>query len=328
MEFDPLQFPVKIIRQEGDPPVKGIEFSDSYNRLFDYMGVVYDFYKTVYGRNSLDDKGCSIVVLGNSNVALWYSTFEAIYIPFKGDRTSSSTVKICTSKDSSFNLDLISHEFTHGVNYYSEENPITKAQREDVSRILGIKEHLADVFGLLCCHWYTKKADWRFISSYCSEAIFLPARSFDETPSFSGGGMSMDEFLIEDNTKSVLGAGYDNSKILSYAFYLFATFLGGANQIESYDVPGKIWYQILSSTNTEKDFIYISSFATFANASLFYCEQLYPQYLDKLKFAWHKTKVLKPFKDENCKLMILELEYKAAHQSYWLDLGIKDFKNT
>jgi hypothetical protein len=77
-------------------------------------------------------------------------------------------------------------------------------------------------------------------------------------------------------------------------------------------LPGKIWYEVLTSTDTDADFVYSTSFESFANATLFYCIKLYPEHEDKLKFAWKKVKLLDPFEDE-CQFFLLELEYKAAY---------------
>ena len=45
------------MRSEGDPKSKDPAVNEAYN----YSGATYDFYKKVFNRNSLDDRGMSLV---------------------------------------------------------------------------------------------------------------------------------------------------------------------------------------------------------------------------------------------------------------------------
>jgi Zn-dependent metalloprotease len=317
-----------ILRKEGEPPLtEDIAYHESFNKLYENIGIVYNFFKNLYGRNSLDDRGCTIVAIGNtpsSEGASWNPNLTAIEIPFDSAEIvdSNNKVPVCSTLDKSNALDTISHELTHAVNDYSEEE-ISDIGFPNNTEI-AIREHLADTFGILAVHWHTNNIYWGY-GKFCREAFDLSLRSFDETPSYSKGVMTMDDFVYKESNDQYgeLIAGYTNSKILSYAFYVFAVFVGG----EAYDIPGKVWYQILASSNSKKDFPYSTSFVAFANASLFYCEQLYPEHLDKLRYAWHKVKVLNPFEGDKCKILLVELQYQIANQNYWLNLGIKDFKD-
>jgi Zn-dependent metalloprotease len=323
--FDINEYPGEVLREEGQPPLTDIKYSDSFNRLYDNLGIAYGYFKKVHKRNSLDDKGCVMVGVGNTKTdyaASWNPSIKALEIRFE-----PVSYPGCTGIDTSYFLDAVGHELTHGINDYSED--VLSAKSNPTAAEIGIREHLADCFSLLIQAWNSGTVFWGTGRGVCRERIDLPIHSFDDQPALSNTAKTMDEFVerLGKDTGSAyypeLMAGYFNTTILGYAFYIFSTFVGG----EPYDIPSKVWYKILASTNTEKDFVYSTSFQAFANASLFYCEQLYPEHLNKLKYAWYKVKVLDLFKEDRCKLMILEMEYKAAHEQYWLDLGIKEFNN-
>lgn len=100
-----------------------------------YAGVVYDFYKNLFNRNSIDNNGMSIISTvhygSGYNNAFWDGT-QMVY----GDGDGSQFTYL------SGDLDVVGHEMTHGVvsstanlNYQNQSG--------------ALNESLSDIFGVL-----------------------------------------------------------------------------------------------------------------------------------------------------------------------------------
>jgi len=130
--------PGKLVREEGDP-----KSSDpAVNEAYDGSGATYDFYKRVFNRNSLDDRGMqliSTVHLGKKyNNAFWNGE-QMVY--GDGDGEIFDRFTKC--------LDVIGHELTHGVTQF-EAGLIYQGQSG------ALNESLSDVFGSLVKQWKLK----------------------------------------------------------------------------------------------------------------------------------------------------------------------------
>ncbi|MGG0257566.1 M4 family metallopeptidase, partial [Bacillus toyonensis] len=116
-----------------------------------YAGVVYDYYKNKHNRNSYDNAGSPIkssVALSGKNGASWADS-KINYHSGDGE----------TERATSAALDVVGHEFTHGVIEHS-------------SRLIymnesgALNEAISDLFGTLIEHEYyskqpnRKKANW------------------------------------------------------------------------------------------------------------------------------------------------------------------------
>ena len=138
--------PGKLVRREGEAKSK----DPAVNEAYDYSGATYDFYKTLFNRNSLDDRGMSLISsvhLGrNYNNAFWNGEQMAY-----GDGDGVVFIRFTKS------LDVVGHELTHGV--------VSNTCNLDYLNESGaLNEHFADVFGSLVKQWKKKqtaaKADW------------------------------------------------------------------------------------------------------------------------------------------------------------------------
>jgi Zn-dependent metalloprotease len=138
--------PGKLVRREGDPKSK----DPAINEAYDHAGTTYDFYKKVLGRNSLDDRGMTLVssvhVGRRYNNAFWNGEQMAY-----GDGDGEIFVRFTKS------LDVVGHELTHGVVSYTSD----LEYRDEPG---ALNEHFADVFGSLTKQWRKRqradKADW------------------------------------------------------------------------------------------------------------------------------------------------------------------------
>ncbi|MEQ1751531.1 MAG: peptidase M4 family protein, partial [Prosthecobacter sp.] len=125
--------PGALIRSEGGKASKDKAINEAYN----HSGTTYDFYSKLFGRNSLDDNGMSLISSvhvadfngGSMSNAFWDGTQMAY-----GDG-DGIIFKAFTKS-----LDVVGHELTHGVVSFTS-NLVYQDEPG------ALNEHYADVFG-------------------------------------------------------------------------------------------------------------------------------------------------------------------------------------
>ncbi len=201
-------------------------------RAFVEASSVAKFYKTLFGRNSVDNAG---MVLNSSvhysikyNNAFWNGS-QMTY----GDGDGNIFVDFTKSND------VIGHELTHGVTQYTLGLNYT-------NQAGGLNESMSDVFGSMFRQWEAKqdvtRADWLI-----GKEIMGPgatARGYSCLRDMSNPAAS--HCLAPQPTKfSQYRDGMDpheSSGIPNFAFYKAAVAVGG----KSWEKVGKIWYQTLA----------------------------------------------------------------------------------
>ena len=226
--------PGKRVRGEGDAAVRDV----AVNEAFDGAGKTYDFYKKVYSRNSVDDRGLRLDGSVHYGVrytnALWNGR-QMIYGDGDGRLFNRFTVA----------LDVIGHELTHGVTQFT-------AALEYDAQSGALNESFSDVFGVLTKQYTLKqtaaKSDWLI-----GEGLFTKNVRGAAIRSMKSPGTAYDDPVIGKDpqpghmkdyvkTDSDNGGVHINSGIPNRAFYELANILGG----KSWEVAGKIWYQTLT----------------------------------------------------------------------------------
>jgi Zn-dependent metalloprotease len=253
----PSGLPGKLVRSEGERAVKDRTVNEAYNGC----GHVHDFYRRVFGRNSLDGRGMSLVssvhVGKKYNNAFW----NGVQIAF-GDGDGVLFRRFTRS------LDVIGHELTHGVVTHTS-NLVYYGQSG------ALNEHFADVFGILIRQWKRKKtaakADWVIGSDIMGAKVkarglrtFEAGRAFEDDP-FLGTDPQpkhMDDLFTGEGDR---GGVHINSGIPNHAFYLAARKLGG----RAWERAGQIWYEALLSLKSSDGFQEAAE-ATIRAASTFY----------------------------------------------------------
>lgn len=141
-----MTLPGKLVHSETDPKSADI----AVNEAFDGSGKTYDFYKKVFNRNSIDDKGMrldSTVHYGIRYDNAFWNGQQMVYGDGDGNIFNRFTIS----------LDVIGHELTHGVTQF-EAGLIYQDQPG------ALNEHCSDVFGSLVKQYAKKqtaaKADW------------------------------------------------------------------------------------------------------------------------------------------------------------------------
>jgi Zn-dependent metalloprotease len=195
---------------------------------------VADFYKTVFGRNSIDGAGitmASSVHYGiNFNNAFWNGS-RMTY----GDGDNNIFIDFTTSTD------VIAHELTHGVTQYTLQLSYT-------SEAGGLNESLSDVFGSMFRQWRADQdvtqADW-----FIGKEIMGPgatARGFTCLRDMSdpGGAHCMTPQPFHFSNFQTGMDPHISSGIPNLAFCTAAKAIGG----KSWETVGQIWYKALTGS--------------------------------------------------------------------------------
>ncbi|MDC9582336.1 M4 family metallopeptidase [Xenorhabdus sp. PR6a] len=244
----------KLILSEGMTTIDDIAATEAYN----YLGKTYEFYKEIFGRNSIDNHGLKLVATvhyqKNYMNAFWDNNqmvFGDGYAPYFNRFTSC--------------IDITAHELTHGVTE-------SEASLDYAYQSGALNESISDVFGIMVKQYAnnqkSNESDWLI-----GQGLFGPALNPDNDPnvalrSFKNPGTAnpkdnqvghMDQYqdlsVRDDN-----GGVHKYSGIPNKAFYLLATELGGY----SWEQAGKIWYNTL----LDKRLSHKASFNDFAQLTV------------------------------------------------------------
>ena len=235
-----------VERSEG-----GAKSADkSVNNAYDGLGYTYDFWKAIFQRNSIDDRGMRLdgyVHYGNAyNNAFWNGR-QMIF----GDGDG------VLFTDFTGSLDVIGHELGHGITQYT-------ANLAYHNQSGALNESMSDVFGSMVKQWHLKQtaksADWLIGAD-----IFTPSYKGDALRSMKAPGTAYDNpdmgkdpqpahmkdyVKMADTDSGDWGGVHINSGIPNHAFYLLATALGG----NSWDAAGHIWFEALRQSDAKVDF--------------------------------------------------------------------------
>jgi Zn-dependent metalloprotease len=234
--------PGQLVREEGDPN----SGDPAVNEAYRHAGYVYDFYKKAYARNSLDDRGMSLIssvhLLKKHNNAYWNGE-QMVY----GDGDGNAFIRFTKA------LDVVGHELSHGVvthtcNLVYQNEPG------------ALNEHFADVFGVLVRQWKKKEnaktADWTVGKECLGPDVeasglrtFLAEKAFENDP-ILGTDIQPKHYADKYNGSADYGGVHINSGIPNHAFYVTAHQLGG----QAWKDAGQIWYDTLALLTQTSEF--------------------------------------------------------------------------
>jgi bacillolysin/neutral peptidase B len=214
---------------------------------------VYDFYKSVLLRDSIDDKGMDLVSIVNCTYsadepppqwhnAVWYDN----KMWYGQDKGSDGQLR----SYSRF-LDVIAHELTHGVTEYTS-NLVYKNQSG------ALNESFSDIFGIVIANWDPRNPD-RDVSSWTWQlgaglgSNGTPLRDLSD-PRSTGDPDHMNDYLV---TTRDSGGVHTNSNIHNKAAYnvFTATDASGARVFRPMEAA-ELFYLTLSR---------LSNLATFSD---------------------------------------------------------------
>jgi Zn-dependent metalloprotease len=253
--------PGRKVRGEGDPPSN----DSAANEAYDGADLTYDFYKEIYGRNSVDGGGMELISsvhygVGYDNAG--WNGAEMVY----GDGSGRIFVEGGLTKA----IDVIGHELTHGVTQFT-------AGLEYHTQSGALNESMSDVFGSLVKQQVlgqtADQADWLIGAGILAPGLGRALRSLKEPGTAYDGDPQpahMDDYrdLPDDNDPvNDSGGVHINSGIPNRAFYLVAEAIGG----NAWEKAGRIWYETLTTQLQPT-----SNFREAAEATLQVAGELFP----------------------------------------------------
>jgi len=213
--------------------------------------VVYDFYKDLFNRNSLDNRGMSLTSVvhygSRYNNAFW-NGYKMVY----GDGDGSYFAPL------SGDLDVVAHEMTHGVTSNSADLAYeyqSGALNESMSDVLGVLVQTYDKYNVANGgQWTFNSSDW-----VVGDEIYTPKVSGDALRSLANPTLydqpaHMNNYQNLPNTQSGdWGGVHINSGIPNKAAYLVAQNIGC-------EKTARIYYRALT--------VYFNSTTNFSQARL------------------------------------------------------------
>lgn len=249
-----MELPGKAVRDEDDKPVK----DRAANQAYDNTGITLDFYREIFGRNSIDGHNMrveSAVHFGeNFGNAMWTGE-QMIY----GD--GDSNVGGFTAA-----LDIIAHELTHGVTQHMIPGglgvvrvPLKEREFKEQTHALqgqsgALNESFSDVVGSMVKQWHAgqdvAQASWLLGEHMLAPRHGRAIRSLKDPGNRKLTWYEDDQFKSMD--QYVDGSDvHDSSGIPNHAFYLAAQKIGGF----SWEKAGPIWYEAFAKLSSKASFL-------------------------------------------------------------------------
>jgi Zn-dependent metalloprotease len=252
-------------------PNPGASPDSTAKRAFVETTAVAEFYKELFGRNSIDNAGMALISSIHYSVKYNNAFWNGSQMTY-GDGDGNIFVDFTKAND------VIGHELTHGVTQHS-------LGLSYLNQAGGLNESISDVFGSMLRQWQgnqdVSKADWLIGKEIMGPGAI--ARGFTCLRDMSNPAAK--HCLAPQPTKfSQYHDGMDpheSSGIPNFAFYKAAVAVGG----KSWEKVGKIWYQALTGVAPSPN-MKMSAFANRTRAlagSLFPSDSAVKTAIDK---AW------------------------------------------
>ncbi len=266
--------PGRVVRSEGARAGKDVEVNEAY----DGLGATFDFFATVYDRDSVDDAGMHLdatVHYGRNYDNAFWNGRQMVFGDGDGELFNRFTIS----------LDVIGHELTHGVTG-DEANLVYLGQAG------ALNESISDVFGSLVKQYAlgqtVAQADWLI-----GAGLFTPRVNGVALRSMKAPGTAFDDPVLGRDSQPATMSGYvhttmdnggvhTNSGIPNHAFYLSAMALGG----HAWEKAGRIWYETLRDRRVRQT----STFRQFAVLTVQNAAQLFgPHERQAVAAAWKEV---------------------------------------
>lgn len=230
------ELPGTLVRREGQPPTGDRSVDEAYAGL----GVTYEFFRQVYGRNSLDGRGLPLVATVHYDQDYDNAFWDGERMVF-GDGDGEVFGRFTAS------LSVIAHELAHGFTQYS-------SQLEYSGQAGALNESLSDVFGVLV-EQYSLGQSADEASWLVGKGLFLPAVQGRALRSMIEPGTAYDDDVLGRDpqpadmdsyvvTTADYGGVHINSGIPNRAFALTAIGLGGA----AWERAGQVWFDVTTNS--------------------------------------------------------------------------------
>jgi Zn-dependent metalloprotease len=193
-------------------------------------GKIYEYFRTVHGRNAIDGQGGNIISFINvadedgsgldnaywNGKAMFYGNGNVGFKPLAGS------------------MDVAGHEMSHGINDKT-------ANLEYQGQAGAMDESFADIFGAM-----NDLEDWKIGEDVVKTSVF-PSGALRDLSDPHNGGSSLDDRGYQPRTMAEMYTGSEdnggvhiNSGIPNWAYYKFATAIGTQK-------AQKVYYKAISS---------------------------------------------------------------------------------
>ena len=221
--------PGTLVRDEGADAVSDLHA----NQAYDGAGLTYDFFRTIFQRDSIDGKGLrldsTIHYQQHFNNAFWNGQ-QMVY--GDGDGKLFTGFTDC--------IDVIAHELTHGLIQYAVPGGLDYESQSG-----ALNESISDVFGSVVKQWSLKQtseqADWLIGAGIMAPGVGKALRSLAD-PGNTELTWSGDDQPKRFAAYAEGGAVHTNSGIPNHAFYATCMALRG----NSWSRAAPVWYQALA----------------------------------------------------------------------------------
>jgi Zn-dependent metalloprotease len=243
--------PGKLVRSEGDPKAA----DTAVNEAYDHSGDTFDFFLEVFGRNSLDDAGMTLISSVHVGEADGRDRFQPMNNAFwDGGQMAYGDGDGEVFQGFTRSLDVVGHELTHGVQSFSS-NLLYRGQSG------ALNEHFADVFGVLVRQWRRKEsataASWLIGTDVLVPAptrrgirdMEHPGTAYRDDPAL-GTDPQPDHMSKLYVGSADSGGVHINSGIPNRAFVLVAKAVGRP----AWETAGTIWYEAMMQLSRTSQF--------------------------------------------------------------------------
>ena len=244
------ELPGRLVRGEGEKK----SADAAVNEAYDFAGDTFDFYHALFGRNSLDDAGMTLVSsvhVGEPDGRGFQPMSNAFW---DGSQMAYGDGDGGVFRRFTRSLDVVAHELTHGVQSFTS-NLVYRGQSG------AINEHFSDVFGALVRQWRAgesvESANWLIGAEVLVPA---PTRRAIRDMEHPGTAYANDPVLGDDPQPDHMrtfsagpadsGGVHLNSGIPNRAFVLAAQALGGP----AWEQAGRIWYDAMLQLSRTSQF--------------------------------------------------------------------------
>ena len=273
---EPAQHLFDCAHRRSLPGAPVTRLADGFDIVHVTTAKVAEFYKTVLGRNSVDNRGMDLVSslhYGKHYDNAFWNGHQMVY----GDGDGKIFTEMYLSPD------VIGHELTHGV-----------TQNESALRYEGesgaLNESISDAFGAVFNQWLNQWSVTDPQAWLIGAGIMAPAarakgytclRDMAQPKGAHTMSQQPDTYQDLDPTADV----HDNSGVPNKAFALFAKALGG----QAWTLAIKVWYDACTSRQLRSD----ATFREFAALTVAGALKLGEKAAEgKCKAAWQEVGVL------------------------------------
>lgn len=218
--------------------------SKDARNVIEGAGNVWNFYKKLFNRNSINNNGMPIIQTIRYRE---HSLKPFVNAFWDGQQMFYGTGMAKVTNSFTTDLDIIAHELTHGIIDF-------EAMLAYENQSGALNESFADVFGILVKQWTNntaaRKSNWLIGSNILKgknalRSLKAPGSAFKNDLVFGDDPQPghMKDFVKLPNTEGGdFGGVHYNSGIPNHAFYVASVELGG----NAWEKTGAIWYAALT----------------------------------------------------------------------------------